>query len=153
MRKKILTYYKKCPPFQCSTIAKKVLIVVVIVMITLVVFFYFIGKANLSTKQNTGGLGDNGAGLILVLDYGATKKSFKFNEAKEERAWNLLQQVAAAKKIDLVPTNDFSPYKIGGFINSQSDKHWVFYLDGVKQSSSPYRIFVKPPAEVAFRYE
>jgi len=72
---------------------------------------------------------------------------------QEKRAWSLLQEVAAASKIDLTATNDFYPEKIDGQKDGADNRHWEFYVNGIKQNLSPLEAIVKPPAEVIFRFE
>jgi len=110
---------------------------------------YFTGRYFVFTEKEKA---DN-AKMVLVLDYGDGQQKFRVLEKDGNRAWNILQQVAAIAKIDLKPTNDFRPQKISGKTNGDGDKVWVFYINGVKQETSPYEVFVRPPAEVAFRFE
>lgn len=92
--------------------------------------------------------------LVLVLDYGNDySQSFRLFTTQEKRAWSILQEVAAVAKIDLEATNDFYPQKIDGLTNGLDNKNWNFYVNGVKQESSPFEAVVKPPAEVVFRFE
>jgi len=120
---------------------KKILIIIILVIFAaFAVFSYQRG-----TKEKK---------LTLVLDYGNNhKQTFQLLTSEQRRAWSILQEVAAVSKIDLEATNDFYPRKIDGLRDGIDNKHWVFYVNGIKQNSSPFDAVVKPPAEVIFRFE
>jgi len=119
---------------------KKILIFVIIV-----VFAGFIFLSWAKKKEEK---------LTLVLDYGNNnKQSFQLLTSEQKRAWSILQEVAAVSKIDLEATNDFYPRKIDGIRDGIDNKHWTLYVNGIKQTSSPFDAMVKPPAEVVFRFE
>lgn len=122
---------------------KKFLIVIVIIIF----FAAFLLFSSLTPKKE-------GGKLVLVLDYGNNhKQSFQLLTNEQKRAWSLLQEVAAVSKIDLEATNDFYPRKIDGMRDGIDNKHWILYVNGIKQKSSPFDAVVKPPAEVIFRFE
>jgi len=120
---------------------KKILIIIILaIFAAFAVFSYQRG-----TKEKK---------LTLVLDYGNNhKQTFQLLTSEQRRAWSILQEVAAVSKIDLEATNDFYPRKIDGLRDGIDNKHWVFYVNGIKQNSSPFDAVVKPPAEVIFRFE
>ncbi|MCX6731696.1 MAG: DUF4430 domain-containing protein [Candidatus Parcubacteria bacterium] len=121
--------------------SKKIsIIIIVVIFIAFAIFSYQRGK-----KEEK---------LTLILDYGNNhKQSFQLLTSEQKRAWSILQEVAAVSKIDLEATNDFYPQKIDGVKDGTDNKHWVFYVNGIKQNSSPFDAVVKPPAEVVFRFE
>lgn len=91
--------------------------------------------------------------LVVVLDFGASRKTFQVSSSEQERAWGLLQQAAVLANTNLEATNDFRPKRIDGLTNGDDNKQWVFYVNGIKQEASPFNTFINPPAEVVFRFE
>jgi hypothetical protein len=122
---------------------KKIFLIGIIVFALIILVFY----SSFEKKKDKEGK------LILVLDYGNNKRSFQVSGAEQKRAWSLLQQVASVSKINLEATPDFYPKKIDGLADGSDNKHWVFYVNGIKQDSSPFDTFVKAPSEVVFRFE
>jgi len=121
---------------------KKFLITIIIIVLAAVVVFSFVLKGKEESK------------LTLVLDYGNNhKQTFQLSTSEQKRAWSVLQEVAAVAKIDLVATNNFYPGKIDGTKDGTDNKHWTFYVNGIKQNLSPLEAIVKPPAEIMFRFE
>lgn len=122
---------------------KKLLIIIVII-----IFFAALLLSSFPTKK------EGEEKLVLILDYGNNhKQAFQLSTSEQRRAWSLLQEVAAVSKIDLEATNDFYPRKIDGMRDGIDNKHWILYVNGIKQKSSPLDAVVKPPAEVIFRFE
>jgi hypothetical protein len=119
------------------------LILAAVAVLALLVFIYPSGKQEVKEEGK----------LVLVLDYGNSKQSFEADIPEQKRAWSLLQQAATLSNISLEATNDFHPKRIDGFANGFDNKYWMFYVNGIKQESSPYDIFVKSPAEVVFKFE
>lgn len=119
------------------------LILAGIAVLALLVFIYPSGKQENKEEGK----------LVLVLDYGNSKQSFEADIPEQKRAWSLLQQATALSNIALEATNDFRPKRIDGFTNGFDNKFWIFYVNGIKQESSPYDTFVKSPAEVVFKFE
>lgn len=115
-------------------------------LIIVVVLFVLISVFYTGTK-------DKKESLVLVLDFGASQRKFKIAAPEQERAWNILQQVAAVSGTNLEATEDFRPRKIDGLADGSGNKHWVFYVDGIKQKTSPFDVFVKAPTELTFRFE
>lgn len=126
-----------------GAVNKKILIFVLIIIIASLSFFYFSAKEK---KNNS---------LVVILDYGQSKRSFRLvtKDKEMQNAWSLLQQATAFANIPLEAKNEFYPKRIDGHVDGENNKHWVYYLDGKKQDSSPMATFVQPPAEIIFRYE
>ncbi len=120
---------------------KKILIFIIIIVFAA---FFLFSSSTKNKKEK----------LTLILDYGNNhKQAFQLLTNEQKRAWSLLQEVAAVSKIDLEATNDFYPRKIDGMRDGIDNKHWILYVNGIKQKSSPFDAVVKPPAEVIFRFE
>ncbi|MBU4477314.1 DUF4430 domain-containing protein [Patescibacteria group bacterium] len=119
------------------------LILAAVAILALLIFIYPSGKQDVKEEGK----------LVLVLDYGNDKQSFEADIQEQKRAWSLLQQATALSNIPLEATNDFRPKRIDGFANGLDNKYWMFYVNGIKQESSPYDTFVKSPAEVVFKFE
>jgi hypothetical protein len=122
---------------------KKIFLISIIVFALIILVFYSSFEKKKEKERR----------LLLVLDYGANQRSFQISGAEQKRAWSILQQVASVAKIDLEATPDFYPKKIDGLADGSANKHWVFYVNGIKQNSSPFDTFVQAPAEVVFRFE
>ncbi|NOY35891.1 MAG: hypothetical protein GXP44_03195 [bacterium] len=92
--------------------------------------------------------------LVFVLDYGNNnRQAFRVPVSGQKKVWSLLQQAAAMENIDLRADKDFVPVKIDGFPNGRDGKKWAFYVNGVKQESSPVETMVKEKDKVVFRFE
>ncbi len=92
--------------------------------------------------------------LIFIIDYGNSgKQALQIPLQEKKRVWNLLQQAALLTGAELEADSDFTPTKIKGFLNGSGGKHWVFYLNGVKQNASPYNVYAGPNDKVVFRFQ
>lgn len=92
--------------------------------------------------------------LVFIIDYGNSgKQALQVPLAGKKRVWNLLQQAALLTDAQVEADNDFTPIKIKGFLNGTGGKHWVFYLNGVKQDISPYNVYAGPADKVVFRFQ
>ncbi len=110
----------------------------------LLIILIFI-EINLSSKKDA---------LVLMIDFGNGNKKVFYNYAEKERtAWGLLQQVAIASELELKAGEDFWPQKIDGLKNGDENKIWSFYINGVRQMTSPINIKVNIPDKVTYKFE
>lgn len=91
--------------------------------------------------------------LVFTLDFGDSRKTYQTFIAEEKRAWSLLQQVAAVSGTNLEAGKNFAVKKIDGKENGAGDKEWSLYVNGKKETRSPYDVIIKPPASVEFKFE
>jgi hypothetical protein len=95
-----------------------------------------------------------GKRLVLTIDYGnGQRRSFELRTEEQKKVWSALQEVAAVAELELEAGNNFYPKKIDSRPNGVNNKKWNFYVNGVKQWSSPINTVVKPPAEILFKFE
>ncbi|MCK6462372.1 MAG: hypothetical protein L6Q29_00935 [Candidatus Pacebacteria bacterium] len=96
---------------------------------------------------------DTAKKIVLTLDFGDSQKSYQTFLKEENRAWSLLQQVAAISGTNLEAGENFSVKRIDGKQNGDGNKNWSFYVNGKKEKRSPYEVMVKAPAKVTFKFE
>jgi hypothetical protein len=103
--------------------------------------------------KKTIGVNDNEA--ILILDYGnGNVRKFKGPvDGKGTKAWNLLQQASAVSGINVEIADHFIPQNIDGFENGKDGKKWAFYINGERQTATPFEIEIGPGDKVVFRFE
>lgn len=91
---------------------------------------------------------------ILTLDYGNGKiRKFSGKMSGETaRAWDLLQLASAQSAVPVEIEDGFIPRSIDGVKNTEQGK-WILYVNGTRQTSSPFEVIVKRGDTVEFKYE
>lgn len=91
---------------------------------------------------------------ILVLDYnnGKIRKFSGKMFSETAKAWDLLQLASAQSEVSVEIEDGFVPRSIDGVKNTEKSR-WVLYVNGVKQTGSPFEVLVNRGDTVEFKYE